>query len=267
MPPNHDIYCLSGILQWPEDQFRPLLEVISKVGVFCPVHYRGDHFHLETTMESTVLDIFTSLNSGRRVTLIGASFGGMVIPWLLQRLRDGFGIDPSRVRVIIVDAPTGAETMKELPTWAAPLVSWLTQFRLSPQINAGLGAFVLSKMVKGPRSENIAVPEDVEDEAAYKQSVINEALTGLMGHKFTMYWSQLGWMSGRGGRELPYHILDGIDATYVACIGPNETVRQPLAVDAWQAHVYSIVEMDTAHCAFLEQKPAFVELFRELLDT
>jgi pimeloyl-ACP methyl ester carboxylesterase len=263
LPHDHDIYCLPGILARAEEQFGPVAEVISRAGTLRYIAYQGDHFDAPSVQTAVATAVRESLAQGRKVTLIGASLGGMMVTWVVALLRHE-RVDLSRLRIIIVDAPAGVATMKEVPSGAGWFVSGVTKGKLSPSLNAKFGKNLLAKMVKPPRLENIDVP-DGEDPAAYKQRIIDESMAGMAGHKLTMYWSQLGWMTGHGGNNLPLAALDHVEAIYVACVGPNETIKQPATADVWWPHVDEVYNVPTAHCAFREQQPVFVKAFEELL--
>ena len=71
---------------------------------------------------------------------------------------------------------------------------------------------------------------------------------------------------------MPFAALDGVDATYICCSGgvsgPNETVKQPLAMEAWAKNIsgLKVDVVQSMHCGFLEQKLVWQEAFaRHLL--
>jgi len=259
------IICMPGVLQYVDKQFKPLRPVLRRYGDIEYFGYEGTHFQPAMFQTVVAAKVREHLLAGRPVILVGASLGGMQIPYIVARLTDiDFRVVKRLLKVIVIDAPYGAKSLYTIPKWAAWIASKLTLVSVPAWLNNNLGKWILNKMAVPPRRENIDI-RYVEDSDAYQRYVIEASLEGLRGHSFSMFVSQLGWMMNAGSSDMPLDILNEIDATYIACIGPNTTVRQPEAVNVWGRYVARVKEVRTAHCAFLEQQEVFLQLVKELL--
>lgn len=274
-PGKEQVICLPGILARPDEQFGPILaELEAQGGRIHTYNYEGRRFNPEALVESAVELVRSYIRQGTPVALLGASMGGMVVPFIMERLNS---FEHRYVRVVIVDAPTGAETMAALPNW----IAWLfPALRPGVLTNLTIGKLIMRTMMVPPKRDMITFPDTATmsrltegactTQEEYIDWVIETARHGLRGHLFSMWWSQLAWMIrvGRDGtlREACESLVR-TSATYVACTRGNDVVCQPQAADWWrsQAHI-DVIEVSGTHCGFLQDQPVFARVLGEILE-
>ena len=207
------------------------------------------------------------------VILIGSSLGGMLTPFIVKRWRElDCDLHLDRLRVIIEDAPSGVESM--MAAFCSPMLGKL--------ITSPLGHVLrpLSQIKVGPRDEYIEIPPvDVMiqlagkamSEDAWRAYVKAEAIKGLTGFTGDAWLSQLRWMItvGRNGSLAEaIQALNGIDVTYIACLGAgNDVVNQPYALDWWAQYLpdLHVLRVEATHCGHLQQVLTFRSVFAQAM--
>lgn len=248
---------LPGILARGDEQFETLIPTLSTRGCVDVRSYTGHSFNMERVASSVARDVDAYARQGLQVTIIGASLGGLVGYESLSKLNVGCC---SNVKLIMVDTPHGVETMRALPSPAAFV---FRVFRGAPLPNF-IGDRVLSMMRVGPKKEFVDTPQGVDGNSHY-ELVNQKALAGLSGHRFSTWWSQLVSMVAHRPQQ---PVCEAFDITYVACLGAgNDVVAQPMSVRLWQETRPNlrVIEMEGAHCGFLQQSPRWISLFTETL--
>lgn len=266
---------LPGILQRSEEQIRPLADLLSDYGDVFHIDYSQPYFD-GTMVALEVAGLLGRLkNVYPEVVVIGSSIGGaLTLPVLGFLQRWQLPID--RLRWLIVDAPSGVETMAAVPPWAAGIFRQaLLYFSPTEHANApkAYGTWLLNAMKGLPKDENVIIPgaairrqivgRDVP-EAEYLHWVRQRADEGLTGHRFTQWLTQLRWMASS---IVPEGTLGGHDITYVACMWQNDVVRQPRAMWDWAQYAPDLVidEVQSPHCGYLNTPEVWWEYLRGYL--
>ena len=238
---------LPGILARGEEQFQTLIEGFGRKGSVDIRTYVGHGFDLNRVARNVERDIEMYRRYGLEVIIIGASIGGLVGFEALKTLESLEG-----VKLIMIDSPHGVSSMSAFPDRLAILTRI---FKGAPLPNF-IGNRVLEKMKVGPK-------RDYVDEDQQFEIVKEKALASLSGHEFSMWWAQL--VSMVNYRPTP---IVGLDVTYVACLGEaNDVVVQPLAHEKWKEVTKNlkVVEVEAAHCGFLQQPTRWHRLFADAL--
>lgn len=257
------VIALVGILNHG-DKFDPLGYDIDRVIPYEP----REEFVAEKYIADAA-ELLTEKALEGPVILIGSSLGGMLIPFVvdLWRQRD-LGIHLDRLKVIIEDAPSGVESM--MAAFCSPMLGKL--------ITSPLGHVLrpLSQIKVGPKDEYIEIPPaDVMIQLAGKAMaegdwrvwVKAESIKGLSGFSGDAWLSQLRWMItvGRNGSLAEaIQALNGIDVTYIACLGAgNDVVNQPYALDWWAQYLpdLHVLRVEATHCGHLQQVLTFRQVF------
>ncbi len=249
---------LPGVLARGEEQFSPLDDILAR-SVYSPT-YAGNKFRANAEVKAAVESVGMAVEHADRVQLVGASFGGDLVPFVVQSLPDEV---KSRLKVIVVDAPAGASTLKALPSWSAG-------FMVSP---FGRLATPIGLIRIPPKPDEITAPRSGRqlDGETWKRYVIQRARRELKGHSARQWRSQVALMikmERDGSLAKACESLHGLDVTYMACVGKgNGVVAQPAAVQWWVTHVpgLKVMEVDATHCGFLQNLPEFAAAFRDIL--
>ncbi len=207
------------------------------------------------------------------VILIGSSLGGMLTPFIVKRWRElDCDLHLSRLKVIIEDAPSGVESM--MAAFCNPV---LGKLMTSPFGNV---LRPLSQIKVGPKDEYIEIPSpDIQHQLAgrvmsdddWRAWVKAESIKGLTGFSGDAWLSQLRWMItvGRDGSLAEAcTALDGVDTTYIACVGDgNDVVKQPYALNWWEQHApgLKILRIEATHCGHLQQVLTFRQVFAQAM--
>jgi hypothetical protein len=162
-----------------------------------------------------------------------------------------------------------------MPSFAAPFFTWFRPGKLSnfvlgwvvPLLNK-LGGLPKEKNIVLPSPENLirlGLPKDMSYKG-YVAWVQKSAKKNLSGHRFSMWYSELGDMIEMGQRGLPFAALEGIRVVYMIC-KRNDTVDQPEAFNVWAAGVLGMTSLwvDSTHCGFTESFDGFAYAFKETL--
>lgn len=263
---------LPGILARAEQQFHPILPYLpGHVVGFTPTGPTYDHYEFVGTV---ALAISRMIDAGKVVNLVGASMGGMQIPFVVARLRM-YDIDlTSFGKIVLIDAPNGAETMGEIPPSAVSIMASNTVRRV---MYTRFGDWVLDRMVKPPKSDEVDIPQaDVRswiagrpvDESDWTMFVQRTARQQLKGWPGSLWIGQVQWMlaAGRGPLTRTANVLRALDVTYVACSHPgNVTVKQPNAANWWESVAgVKVVTVDAVHCGFWQQPEPFAAALEKI---
>ncbi len=261
------VIALVGILNHA-DKFDPLGYDIDRVIAYDP---RNEFVADKYITQATNLLYEQALEGP--VILAGSSLGGMLIPFVvdLWRQRD-LGLHLDRLKVVIEDAPSGVESM--MAAFCSPMLGKL--------ITSPFGNVLrpLSQIKIGPKDEYIEIPSpDIQYQLAgramsaddWRAWVKAESIKGLTGFTGDAWLSQLRWMItvGRDGSLAEaIQALNGIDVTYIACLGAgNDVVKQPYALDWWVRHVpgLQILRIEATHCGHLQQVLTFGQVFAQAM--
>jgi len=232
-----------------------------------------DGFDAHKIVHETAILVMANLSSGLPSLLVGASLGGMLIPFVvgkLHRLMPELPLD--LLRCVIIDAPFGVETMTALSR--LPLAGYTIRSPFGHMLRP------LTFIKVGPRDKYIDIPDaDTMQEIAnevmtpddWREYVKERAIKELTGHSSMQWLGQLRWMT-RVGHDGSLHracqAMVGVDTSYLACTGPaNDVVTQPLASEWWSASTPDLrmYEVNAAHCGFVQQAPTFRGALAEIL--
>lgn len=269
---NRVVYFLPGILSRGEDA-QPLgLE--GKVVKYDK--HGSKHFEADWIVKDTVYKILPDLHGDKEVWLIGASLGGMLIPFIIREIRDW--LNPAegmlnKLHCVIIDSPSGVETL--IAARCSPFVGRVIR---SP---FGQALRPLAHVKMGPKDEYIDIPDadtmrEIADGVAmsaddWREYVKRRAIKELGGHSSRQWLHQLRWMTQVGRDDslrLACGWMKGIDTTYVACISAgNNVVKQPLAMEHWQGDIHDlkVYPVNGVHCGFLQQARVFRGALKEIL--
>lgn len=248
---------LPGILSRWEEQAGPILDTIARGRVVFGVQYIGESWNAGNIVAE--VSEYMNARGFLEVELFGVSIGGMIIPEIAHAIHRS----TRPVVATIIDAPFGACTLVPLPS----KLRWIFTRKVYRIIPNRLGNRILNDMVTLPHDENIEIPIEVERAGngavdAYRASIKGQARKALSGHKWSMWGSQMAYMvTCRPHVELLY----GVPTRYYACVSDkNETVAQPEALLRWRVlPSIKVIEVDTAHAAFLEAAPTWHSVFSD----
>jgi len=217
--------------------------------------------------------IMSNLNDGLPTLLVGASVGGMMIPFIvgkLRRLMPDIRLD--MLRCVIIDAPFGVETM--IAARRSRLAGYLIRSPFGHVLRP------LASIKVGPRDKYIETPDadmmrqiagETRTDAGWHAYVKERAIDELTGHSSRQWLEQIRWMT-RVGHDGSLHRacqgMMGVDTAYLACTGPaNDVVTQPLASEWWAASLPDLrmYGVNAAHCGFVQQAPTFRGALAEIL--
>lgn len=265
--------CLPGILARPEEQFEPITQVLP--GRVVGFGDDGD-YHDHDLFIKTIVDYLSSFDVDR-LNIVGVSMGGMKVPFVVQALP--IDLSSKLGRIVIVDAPNGAETMKALPTFMASI---LASDIVGDLLATRFGDWLVAKMSEPPKDEEISLPGDaymryhlgnveLPDLSEWREIVKRDGKLALSGYSGWLWWSWLEWMI-RVGRDdslarACLRSLEGRDAIYIACthVG-NGVVAQPEAMNWWLKRVSTLrhLEVEIVHAGFLQQQKESELVFRQI---
>lgn len=260
--PGPHIVGIPGILTHSQMQLEPLMPVFKRYNpTISGMDYRGEHFDPRTSVNQIVQMIERNLTIGHPMVPFASSLGGMLTALALTKLREGYSVTALNqlVHTIIIDAPSGSRDLKQVPERFYGVATRFTK-RFNPKRENAAGRTLAKMMRVGPKDHEIELTEG----GPTAQQIKDRAIEGLTGHSSLIWYQQVQWMLRT---ELDLNKLDGLDITYIACVGKgNETVRQPQALEAWQPHVKKVIEVDTPHCAYLQAQPTYITTLTPLLD-
>lgn len=261
---------IPGILARVQEQFEPVLPALAHGAAVVGYTYPGRYFdpvQIATELANAVSEYFCL--GWKRVTLVGASLGGRLIPDVLERMLDTrlHVSHMTQLRCVLVDAPYDGESLAAIPEIALPLARLALKFTPSTQANDGYGKWLMNRLFNDlPKDDAIVVPNDEIDAAAYRHRIKQTAARNLAGHDFAQLYTQLRYMATTSKMA---HLLDRVERShYVECTRRNVTIRQPQAVTAYReaAAKLHVQTVETAHCAFLEAQPVWNQAFATILN-
>ncbi len=244
------ILVLPGILSRWNEQIEPVIDILARYGTVFGVDYTAKAWHTDRIIANITDFVDHELSSYDKLVVVGISIGGIITPDVVGATKRSH----DSISTVIVDAPHGADTMKELPAAAR----WFFTLGFYNILNGRLGNAIREKFMSvPPKLENIEVPAGVVAIEAYKAKVVVDSKKGLANHPWRQWGSQVAYMVHRTPRA---GLLSDINSVYLACnSAKNTTVDQPKAVDRWHQALPSlkIIEVNTAHAAFREGLPTW----------
>lgn len=268
---------LPGILALNKESHAPLM--FDRFGQMEWTGTSRERFESDKTIADVVRRADQLRLSGRQVTLLGSSLGGMQMAFVVQALRKKLPQNNFEwLKVILVDSPNGSRTCKGLE-WvpSGGLLAWLAM-----SILRVFGFFIMwiGRMGPGlPKDDEISQPSpavmaklggrsDMTTEE-WKQHVKATAKQGLKGHKVSVWAHQVRWMAkvgADGSLQEAAQALRGIDVTYLMCTDGNGTVVQPDAANWWSEYSGAeVIEVASPHCGYLQKQVEFDRVFVDLL--
>ena len=236
-----------------DDQSLGVIDVLREQGDIYFVDYAKELFSAERTTNMVLRKLERLLRDYRDVTIVGVSMGGMIAHDALASVDRN---DRHRIRLILVDSPSGASSLGSGGNIFAPILRWLP-------IPIGRG------MLLGSLSAPSAAPKDHEiQDGLDKEAVKRVAKQRLSGFRLRVYLEQLRYMASF--RLCPSNFAGLAGVRYIACTKGNVTVKQPRARDAWlaaaprSATLHYAVEMP--HAAFLQQPNLSMRVMRSAFE-
>lgn len=212
------------------------------------------------------------------VTLVGMSIGAPMSVLVVDAMRemglDDVVADPDKFRVVMVDPPFGASTMKAIPASIR---------RVAPALFAAASLVVpsgatMDKQVKVPSRAQLALPPSARDIGAMfpKAATIDDYwrlataadVENQMGHSLRTWLQQLAWLTG-GATRVPFKTMRGVRTDLLlADSDRNTVVDSRAAFESWVERVrfHRVFRVDAEHCATLRDQPVYARAFRDLLD-
>lgn len=236
---QHAFVSVPGILA-KENHIVPLMPALDQYDV-TSIKYAGLRYDREILVHNGVAIVRFLLQRYHVVVLDGISHGGHGVAHIMEALEPK---ERARIDVLLHDVPWGAETLKQVPGFAA------RYFLLTPGRAANFFLGFVPKLfaMGGPKQETVWTP-NVENmfqlsgvqltPAEYFDWVVRNAKRDLSGHTYAMWHSEIGDMV-RGGMEgLPTAGLNGAKSvTYIAYVPDstgndkiNEVIAQPAALN------------------------------------
>lgn len=259
---NRKAYLVDPGILARRNQFEPMFSVIEREGydIYTLDYTQGMVYDRERSSTWVAVLVKQLLATYDEVVYDGISHGGNHAFFVGEKL--GGDVDKLS-KVILHDAPYGAATMKQMPGFASGLFRFTAGKLADTQFNWVLQ--LLLRMGK-PKRENIVMPnsEDLEQlglprntsEDAFCQHVENQAKVNLSGHRFPMWYSELGDMGEVGRTGLPFGVFGNVPVVYIRYLGDkNDVVAQPAASEVFQSEVphLRMIDVQGGHAAFLEQ--------------
>lgn len=229
------------------------------------------------TFEEISNVIYLLRQSGyHKVIPIGSSMGGMRLAFIIELLRQNHPEvmnDTDWLELIIIDSPTGVETMKDLPDAVARLVP-------VKRISLPICSIAMRLIVKPPRRGDIQVPghelmrqlagvdmtdDDWRTYVRVKSILIAQEYTGSQLQEWVDWMVQVG---RDGSLKRAATSLRGIKSTYICCNSKelNTTVKQPRAAKWWESYAgVTVTEIAAAHCGLLQMPETFNQVMSEAL--
>lgn len=270
--PDETVYWLPGILSKGEG-----LQVLGGNPTGDVVRYDPygtKRFDARRIVDRIAGEILWDLrDDGYKALLVGASLGGMLAPFVVREMRRRLDSSElgvlSNLRIVIIDAPSGATSMKAVSPLASRVIASPFGHLLRP----------LAHIKVLPKEEYIQVPDvstmfEIADramsDAEWHAYVKQRAKQELSGHSSKLWLEQLRWMirvGADGSLAEACKALDGVNTAHLQCTGPANDV---LTVDAstwWYDSVPGLKTfwVEAAHCGFLQQAPAFRKILAKIL--
>ncbi|MFZ1258317.1 MAG: alpha/beta hydrolase [Candidatus Saccharimonas sp.] len=269
---------MPGWLGYAKSQYLPVLPALPE-GTVLGVDYTGTHFRPASIAESVANACIAKAMRNEPVVLVGSSLGAMVTVFTMEQM---VGLAPelrSRISAVLIDPPSGAESLKAVPSWATSLVPQLR--RLPQWLNGPWGRRQFAKAFCQGLARNaiIELPpgkRTLQQAMEYNEDVRRQAREAQQGFTPTLAFSELAWMArvGRDGSlQRALQAIDGqFNITYLACIGSeqtgeNEVVRHPLAGQFYRQYLPSARHLlhPTNHINYLEFAPTWCDFLSQVV--
>lgn len=259
--------CICGVLARGQNQFGPIAHALP--GMVTAYHPSGKKFHLDSLVHDIVADFEKVVQYDFPINLVGASMGGQIAPFVVKRFRETYpNYDMDQFRVVLVDAPWG------LPTLTDGMARLLSSRVVAKSIVGLTGAFGMMLPVGDdmlPQWDEITTGVSVpglDDNSWAKERVVETARQDLTGHPFSLFIDSTHWIiksAADGSLDEAVEWLSGVRTTYLRCTMGKSPIKQPLAVESWNAMLRNLETLDVAatHCGFLQNQPEFEAAFSE----
>lgn len=248
--------CIAGMQSGGAEQFAPVANLFP--GQVSAYSYCGKRFNPDKLIMSIVEDIEPHI--GEPIRIVGASMGGTVAPFVVERLRGLYpDLDPALFQIVLVDSPSGADSLftERARLLAHPLVLKFAR---------RLPSWIKAPVIVPPESE-FDVPESlITSPDAYRQVGRQASVERLSGFPLSLFVDKVGWIIrvfDDGSQARACQSLDGMDVTFIRCHSHVNSVNRK-TVQHWQDMVdLTLIEVQAAHCGFQQNQPTFDRLFRE----
>jgi pimeloyl-ACP methyl ester carboxylesterase len=261
------IVLLPGWLGWANRQYAPVMSVLRGVGSVTGIDYTGPYFNSERIIRGVASGIAKKAARDEQVILLGSSLGAMVSLYVLEELTRSHRTD--LVSAVLIDPPSGADSLKGVPTPLGPLAAKLGHLPL--RFNKGpVNKFFQKAFCSGIKDDApIEVPAGTRDKLAYRKQVQRECYEGQQGFSPTLSFGELAWMCRVGNdgtlARATTEANGQFTITHIACTGDNEVVLNPLAQDFYKKHLPSarFLENPTNHTDFSQMAPSWRQFLSE----
>lgn len=234
------VFCLTGSATDAITQFTPLLPVLSQQGAVEAMDYTGSYFNAKAAIHAATKRLAELLENGEYVTVVGASLGANLVPFVLQGLCRSMRVEAvtrKNIKIFLIDPPLGAKTLKDIPSALAGLAALLI-----PLLALLVRLPFVGRWVNG----------------RFRDPALN-------GQEPTMFLTQSSWMVGSGNNRGTFKTLRQFNVTYVACDGTN-VVRQPNSMLRWLPGVRHAQQVPLMHCEFGPERVMWLRLLDELFN-
>jgi len=246
---------LPGMMKRADEQFKPLFNTIRKYGSIDARAYVGHGFNIDQLARSVAQLADSHVRNGKKVTIVGASIGGLVANRALRYLIDA---NPLLLEIIMVDTPLGIKSLKNYPNWLV----FLTRIFPSAPVPNFVGNLMINKTKVG--IETFTLSDKKTKYHGKSKALTSGELNYLNIHNFSTWWKQLVVIINFEPTRLKNYIT-----MYVVCQSDfNHVVHQPFASGLWKNQIRSIILYQmpmTAHCSFDEQTTRWESAFDSML--
>lgn len=275
---NQPILVIPGILD-TQSLTTKCFRYIGGMGGFSFVNYGGGRFDKERTLELIRELIRKQLDTGGSITIVGISLGG-VLGLIAAADLINEGVSADRLKLIMIDSPWGADTMKELPSFARGIAARALPKLRGSNPGASWKRFIMRKLMKGPKPDEIEIPSQyamtviagrVLDQPSWRTWVVDTADGAIKRQGFDLWLSQVGCLLNiKDEQDRAAQVAREADLRvgYVACLSPaNVTVDQPRAYERCvEALPYvRVVTVHTPHAALLQYPESFRSAFESAM--
>lgn len=231
-----------------------LQELLQRYGRLFVLSYSAERSDNNAAKAEIVRKLRELLRNHRRVTIVAASKGAMIVHNAMAR----FGTDDrARIKLVLIDPPSGSKSLGLGGNIGAPIAWWLRT--LLP-----IGHGMLLRWLPAPYGPPNA--SETQDGLNFK-AVKRTAMQRYKGFTAPIWWGDLAWMATF---RLNAANLTGFGGGvhYIVCTLGNVTVKQPLASDTWRRACpdMNVEPAAMPHCGWLQQPIEAERAFRAALD-
>ena len=252
-------FLLSGVLARGDEQFEPVRKLFP--GTVWAYHTEGRDFPSGALIHYVAKGMAVAAKADKKLVLVGASMGGMLVPFIVAEFRDMVpDFDMKHLRVILVDAPNGLDGI------ADPLAHRVLRHGALAVPAAGALSLIGTKV---PVGDDMMPARDEVTSGDY-DDLVAKAKEGLSGHYLSMLARQTRWMieAGRGPIEQAVKSLDGAKVVYVVCDTAKSPVVQPDSAKWWVNNLPQkpkVLAVKATHCGFRQNYDRYEECFAAAL--